>query len=87
MAITNEVEVAITLAHQAGAVAVAIRDGGALGVELKPGDEPVTRADRAASELIVAGLAAAAQLVKLSGRSVASVDEAKQLLWPNGGHN
>ena len=59
MAITNEVEVAITLAHQAGAVAVAIRDGGALGVELKPGDEPVTRADRAASELIVAGLAAA----------------------------
>ncbi|HEY5948426.1 MAG TPA: 3-keto-5-aminohexanoate cleavage protein [Kofleriaceae bacterium] len=32
-------------------------------------------------------VAAAAQLVKLSGRSVASVDETKQLLWPNGGSN
>jgi uncharacterized protein (DUF849 family) len=32
-------------------------------------------------------VAAAAELVKLSGRTVASVDEAKQLLWPNGGHN
>ena len=32
-------------------------------------------------------VAAAAELVKLSGRSVASVEEAKQLLWPNGGHN
>jgi uncharacterized protein (DUF849 family) len=30
---------------------------------------------------------AAAELVKLAGRKVASVDEAKQLLWPNGGHN
>ena len=32
-------------------------------------------------------VAAAAELVKLSGRSVASVDEAKQLLWPSGGGN
>ncbi len=32
-------------------------------------------------------VAAAAQLVKLSGRSVASVDEAKALLWPEGGSN
>ena len=32
-------------------------------------------------------VAAAAQLVKLSGRSVATVDEAKQLLWPDGGSN
>ena len=30
-------------------------------------------------------VAAAAKLVKLSGRSVATVDEAKQLLWPTGG--
>jgi hypothetical protein len=29
----------------------------------------------------------AAELVKLSGRSVASVDDAKRLLWPNGGGN
>lgn len=32
-------------------------------------------------------VAAAAELVKLSGRSVASLDEAKQLLWPHGGMN
>ena len=30
---------------------------------------------------------AAAELVKLSGRSVASVDDAKKLLWPSGGSN
>jgi uncharacterized protein (DUF849 family) len=29
----------------------------------------------------------AAELVKFSGRSVASVDETKQILWPNGGGN
>lgn len=32
-------------------------------------------------------VASAAELVKLSGRSVASVDETKQLLWPSGGGN
>ncbi|MBA3820173.1 MAG: 3-keto-5-aminohexanoate cleavage protein [Deltaproteobacteria bacterium] len=32
-------------------------------------------------------VAAAAQLVKLAGRSVASVDDARRLLWPNGGGN
>ena len=32
-------------------------------------------------------VSAAAQLVKLSGRSVASVEETLGLLWPNGGHN
>ena len=32
-------------------------------------------------------VASAAELVKLSGRSVASVDDAKRLLWPNGNHN
>ncbi len=32
-------------------------------------------------------VAAAAQLVKLSGRSVATVAEARALLWPNGGGN
>jgi 3-keto-5-aminohexanoate cleavage enzyme len=32
-------------------------------------------------------VASAVELVKLSGRSVATVDEAKQLLWPNGGGN
>ena len=32
-------------------------------------------------------VAAAVQLAKMSGRSVATVDEAKQLLWPSGGSN
>jgi 3-keto-5-aminohexanoate cleavage enzyme len=32
-------------------------------------------------------VAAAVDLVKLSGRSVASLDEVKQLLWPSGGMN
>jgi uncharacterized protein (DUF849 family) len=32
-------------------------------------------------------VAAAAALVKLSGRSVASVDDARRLLWPDGGAN
>jgi 3-keto-5-aminohexanoate cleavage enzyme len=32
-------------------------------------------------------VAAAADLVRLSGRSVASLEETKQLLWPNGGMN
>jgi len=32
-------------------------------------------------------VAAAAQLVALSGRQVATVDEARALLWPNGGSN
>jgi uncharacterized protein (DUF849 family) len=32
-------------------------------------------------------VAKAVELVKLSGRQVASVDDAKRLLWPRGGHN
>ncbi|HUQ01590.1 MAG TPA: 3-keto-5-aminohexanoate cleavage protein, partial [Kofleriaceae bacterium] len=32
-------------------------------------------------------VAAAVNMAKLSGRSVATLDEAKQLLWPNGGMN
>ena len=32
-------------------------------------------------------VAAAAELVKLSGRSVASLDDAKRMLWPSGGSN
>ena len=61
MAITNyttELEVALALARDAGAEVVRIRDGGALGVEMKPGDEPVTIADHAASDRIIAGLRA-----------------------------
>ncbi|HUQ01589.1 MAG TPA: 3'(2'),5'-bisphosphate nucleotidase CysQ [Kofleriaceae bacterium] len=54
----REVERAAELARAAGALVTSIRDQGieALAVEAKPGDEPVTVADRAANELIVAGL-------------------------------
>ena len=61
MSYDREIEIASQLARAAGALAVGIRDRGpaALGVEHKAGDEPVTVADRAASDLIVAGLRAA----------------------------
>lgn len=54
----RELREAIALARAAGAEVVRLR-AGELGVEMKPGDEPVTVADRLASALIVAGIAAA----------------------------
>jgi len=55
--LARELETASALAREAGALVLQIRGGAAgLGVEMKPGDEPVTVADRAASELIVRGL-------------------------------
>ncbi len=61
MSYDREIEIASQLARAAGALAVGIRDRGpaALGGEHNDGDEPVTVADRAASDLIVAGLRAA----------------------------
>jgi 3'(2'), 5'-bisphosphate nucleotidase len=53
----RELARAIELARLAGAEVLRMQRG-ELGVEMKPGDEPVTIADRRASELIVAGLAA-----------------------------
>lgn len=50
-----ELATAIELARRAGEEVMRFR-GGELGVELKAGDEPVTLADRRASEIIVAGL-------------------------------
>jgi 3'(2'), 5'-bisphosphate nucleotidase len=52
-----ELACAVELARLAGAQVLRMQRG-ELAVEMKPGDEPVTAADRAASELIVAGLAA-----------------------------
>jgi len=52
----RELAVAARLAREAGEIAMGYRAGGELLVEMKPGDEPVTAADRAASDLIVAGL-------------------------------
>ncbi|MEZ4368552.1 MAG: 3'(2'),5'-bisphosphate nucleotidase CysQ [Kofleriaceae bacterium] len=55
----DELATAWRLAHEAGALAVAIRDGADLQIERKAGDEPVTIADHQASAIIVAGLRAA----------------------------
>jgi 3'(2'), 5'-bisphosphate nucleotidase len=54
----RELAAAERLAREAGAIVMAIR-GTDLSIELKPGDEPVTRADRDASDHLVAGLEAA----------------------------
>lgn len=54
----RELETATALARAAGALVLEIRGGG-FTVEMKPGDEPVTIADRNASALIVSGLRAA----------------------------
>lgn len=57
----DELRAAATLADAAGTLVARLRLGtdASLGVEMKPGDEPVTLADRAASDLIVGGLAQA----------------------------
>ena len=49
---------AFELVRQAGAEVYALQRGEKLAVEMKPGDEPVTIADRLGSEIICAGLAA-----------------------------
>jgi len=54
----DELRCAFALAREAGAEVHALQRG-ELVVEMKPGDEPVTVADRRGSEIIVAGLAAA----------------------------
>jgi 3'(2'), 5'-bisphosphate nucleotidase len=54
----REISVAEELARAAGALSLRYHNTGVT-VDMKPGDEPVTRADREASELIVAGLRAA----------------------------
>lgn len=53
----RELARALELARSAGLEVMRLRRGEIV-VEMKPGDEPVTAADRRASELIVAGLAA-----------------------------
>jgi len=52
---SRELAYAIDLANEAGTLAVKLRDGD-LDVEMKPGDEPVTIADKKASDHIVSGL-------------------------------
>lgn len=54
----RELVTALQLARAAGVEVMKLR-GGELGVEMKLGNEPVTVADKRASELIVAGLRAA----------------------------
>lgn len=54
----RELLAAYELARAAGKTVVEIRDRGPLGVDMKPGDEPVTVADRTASDMIVTALRA-----------------------------
>ncbi|HVK87148.1 MAG TPA: 3'(2'),5'-bisphosphate nucleotidase CysQ [Kofleriaceae bacterium] len=54
-ALGRELGVALGLAREAGAEVLRLRTS-TLAVEMKPGDEPVTAADRAASAIIVEGL-------------------------------
>ncbi|HTR49495.1 MAG TPA: 3'(2'),5'-bisphosphate nucleotidase CysQ [Kofleriaceae bacterium] len=57
-ALQTELETARELARQAGLEVMRMQRG-ELDIEMKPGDEPVTVADKRASKLIVAGLGAA----------------------------
>jgi 3'(2'), 5'-bisphosphate nucleotidase len=57
--LAHELDLATGLARDAAAVVLEVKAGAALGVEMKAGDEPVTIADRRASELVVRGLRAA----------------------------
>ena len=54
----KELQAAIALAHTAGRLVMTYHRGDALNVEMKSGDEPVTVADRLASDVIVKGLQA-----------------------------
>jgi len=54
----RELEVGARLAREAGKLILGFRDG-AIEVDMKPGEEPVTAADRASSKLVVAGLSQA----------------------------
>nr|HPH68524.1 inositol monophosphatase family protein [Kofleriaceae bacterium] len=56
MNLTQELALARRLAAEASDIVMAIRKGN-LQIEYKPGDEPVTVADKRASDLIAAGVA------------------------------
>ncbi|MBA2540274.1 MAG: 3'(2'),5'-bisphosphate nucleotidase CysQ [Deltaproteobacteria bacterium] len=79
----QELQVALALANKAGAEAWRIQKGGKLGVELKDGDEPVTVADRLASEMIVAGLTEAFPSDQLISEELTPAESAlgSQRLW------
>jgi len=70
----RELTVAMRLARVAGTEVVLIRTGG-LTVDLKPGDEPVTAADRRANELIVAGISAAFPDDRIISEELPSTEE------------
>jgi 3'(2'), 5'-bisphosphate nucleotidase len=73
---------AVELARIAGTEVVRLRNG-ELTVEMKPGDEPVTAADRRASELIVSGLSASFPDDAIISEELPAVGEtlAKHRVW------
>ena len=76
MALDRELEAALEIARAAGELVMKLR-GGELGVEMKPGDEPVTVADRSASELIVEQLEA-----RFPGEPIISEEAPEMTLVP-----
>jgi 3'(2'), 5'-bisphosphate nucleotidase len=71
-----ELEAALEIARAAGDLVMKLR-GGELDVEMKPGDEPVTVADKRASELIVASLRA-----RFPGDPIISEEASEMTLVP-----
>lgn len=82
MALRDELEAALSLAREAGVEVVRMR-AGALSVEMKPGDEPVTVADRAANELLVRGLSRAFPADPIISEEVPATSDqlARPRLW------
>ena len=72
----DELQLALGLVRTAGEVVMALR-GGALDVQMKPGNEPVTIADRKASDLIVKGIRA-----RFRGDAIVSEEETLPRLVP-----
>ena len=70
-----ELEAMIDIARQAAARVMEIRRGGDIGLTAKGPDDPVTRADREANELIVTALAL--QLPFTSERSITVCSDAR----------
>jgi 3'(2'), 5'-bisphosphate nucleotidase len=80
----KELLLALDLARDVGGEVLKMR-GGELGVEMKAGNEPVTKADRAASEMIVRGIRARfpddAIVSEESPQLPASLDAKTARLW------
>lgn len=76
----NELTIGAEIARKAGALALEIREGN-IGVEIKPDESPVTRADRACEKLIVEELQRAFPDDGLLGEEGAARESANGRKW------